>query len=269
MKHAVFICLLLAFTAIGCRDAAEFFSFTGRPESSDGWLQDYEASSIDVWEAFRRVTLDNGVIEKEDPIAMELSGLNKNRNSSETDGYNMKGKVYDKSSDGKVRARLIVHAWFAKNADGGERPDIAKEYTNAVFRVLQAWKGEKDEREKGRVATTSEDPVAEDEAIGYFKVKPADAFAVCEEVAKRYGKVEQAEADKGFIRSTKSNALEKTSDDVRMNVYDRTEGESVRVKISVRVRDGKEGKPAQEIAKGYMGEIRSELEKRFGEKSGG
>jgi hypothetical protein len=269
MKHMLVLCLLIAPFTLGCRDAAEFFSFTGKPEGADGWLQDYEAGPIDVWEAFRRVALDNGMIEKEDPIKMELSGINKEPGSSEKDGYNIKGRVYDKSRDGKQRARLIVQAWYAKSAHGGERQDIARDYTNAVYHVLAAWKGDKAEREKGRVATTSEDPVQDDEAIGYFKVKPADAFAVCEEVAKRYGKVEQAEREKGFIRSTKTNALEKTADDVRMNVYDRTEGESVRVKISVRVRDGKEGKPAQEIAKGYMGEIRSEMEKRFGEKTGG
>ena len=267
MKHGLILLLVLA--ALGCRGTAEFFSFTGKPESHDGWSHDYEATPADTWEAFRLVMKTNGSIEREDPVAMELRGQNKPPDSSERDGYNVCGRVYDKSVDGSLRSRLIVHAWYARSADGGERPDIAREYTNAVYRTLKAWKGEGEEGDKGRLDTTSEDPLQPDEAVAYFRVRAADVFGVCEKVARRYGSVEQSEKGKGFLRAQKKNALEQTHDDVRMNVYDRSEGGSVRVKVSVRVRDGRENKPLQEIAKAYVGEIRTELEKRFGEQSGG
>lgn len=270
MKHALsalLVAMALAF-ASGCRETAEFFSFTGSPEGADGWMQDYEASARDTWEAFREVAKQNGKIEKEDQEAMELSGLNIAPDSSSTKGYNIKGKVYDKSRDGKTLSRIIVHAWYANNADGGERQDIAKEYSNAVWRVLKQWKGGDEDPDKGRLDTTSEDAVQEDEAVAYFKVKPAQAFEAAEVVAKLYGEIEQSEKDKNFIRAVKKNPLEKTQDDVRISIYDKTEGTSTRVKISVRVRDGKEQKPQQEIAKGYVSEIRKELEKRFGAEAG-
>ncbi|MBX3474214.1 MAG: hypothetical protein KF754_07505 [Planctomycetes bacterium] len=268
MKHAMLIAVLAMITLGGCREAAEFFSFTGKPESTDGWLQDYEASTRDTWEAFRLVVKQNGRIDKEDAEKMELTGLNLPPDSSSTMGYNLRGKVYDKTKDGKVVSRLIVHAWFSKNADGGERQDIAKEYTNAVWRVIKKWKGGDEDPDKGRLDTTSEDAVADDEAVAYFKVKPGQAFEAAEAVAKAYGAIEQSEKDRGFIRAAKKNPLEKNQDDVRITIYDRTEGESLRVKVSVRVRDGKEQKPLQEIAKGYVSEIRKELEKRFGAEAG-
>lgn len=271
MKHALTLLILSLFAlafAPGCRETAEFFSFTGSPESADGWMQDYEASTRDTWEALREVAKQNGKIEKEDPERLELSGLNIAPDSSSTKGYNIKGRVYDKSKDGQAVSRLIVHAWYANNADGGERQDIAKEYTNAVWRVLKQWKGGDEDPDKGRLDTTSEDAVQDDEAVAYFKVKPDQAFEAAEAVAKLYGAIEQAEKDKGFMRAVKKNPLEKTQDDVRISIYDRTEGDKLRVKVSVRVRDGKEDKPLQEIAKGYISEIRKELEKRHGAEAG-
>jgi len=270
MKHALatlFALIAISFAA-GCRETAEFLSFTGSPEGADGWLQDYEASHTDTWEAFRLVAQQNGRIDKEDPKSMELSGVNLPPDSSSTKGYTIRGKVYDKSKDGKPQARLIVHSFYANNADGGERQDIAKEYTNAVWRVLKQWKGGEEDPNKGRLDTTSDAAVLEDEAVAYFKVKPDQAFEAAETVAKLYGAIEQSEKDKGFMRAVKKNPLEKTQDDVRISIYDKTEGENIRVKISVRVRDGKEQKPQQEIAKGYVSEIRKELEKRFGAEAG-
>ncbi|MBE7492163.1 MAG: hypothetical protein HS108_10460 [Planctomycetes bacterium] len=271
MKHLVFVLALTLFAlafAPGCRETAEFFSFTGSPESNDGWLQDYEATPADTWEAFRLVALQNGRIEREDPKTMELWGLNIAPDSASTKGYNIRGRVYDRSKDGQVAARLIVHARYAKNADGGERQDIAKEYTNAVWRVLKQWKGGDEDPDKGRLDTTSEEAVKDDEAVAYFKLKPEQVFEAAEAVAKVYGEVEQSEKDKGFLRAVKKNPLEKSQDDVRISVFNRTEGDSPRAKISVRVRDGKENKPLQEIAKGYIAEIRKELEKRHGADAG-
>ncbi|MBK9976109.1 MAG: hypothetical protein IPP14_15150 [Planctomycetes bacterium] len=271
MTRVILTSLLMAFAVlplISCRETAEFFSFTGKPEGDNGWLQDYESTPKDTWEAFRLVAKQNGRIDNENPDTMELRCFNLSPDSSEKEGYTVKGRVYDKTKGTEIRSRLIVHAWFAKSADGGARQDIAKEYSNAVWRVLKQWKGGDVEPGKTPIDTTSENPVAEDEAVSYFRVKPGQAFEACEAVAKLYGSVEQAEKDKGFLRAVKQNPLEKTRDDVRISVYDRTEGETVRVKVSVRVRDGADNKPLQEIAKAYVSEIRKELEKRFGADAG-
>lgn len=248
----------------GCRESGEFFSFTGKPEGADGWLEDYEANPKDVWEAFRLVMKDNGRITKEDPERMTIEGINLAHDSSETDGYNVKGTVYDKSRDGRMVGRLIVHAWYANNANERERQDVAYSYTNAVYRVLRQWKGNKEEDpNKNRVETTSDAPVEADEAVGYYRVSRDQALAACEAVVKAYGTVEEVRKEQGFLRGLKKNALEKSADDVRISAYDRTEGDKVRVKISIRVR-GPKNEALQEVAQGYLAEIRKELEKRHG-----
>lgn len=253
------VCLLA-----GCRESGEFFSFTGKPEGADGWLEDYEANPKDVWEAFRLVVKDNGRINKEDPERMTLEGISLQPDSSDTDGYNIKGTVYDKSSNGRMVGRLIVNAWYANNANERERQDVAYSYTNAVYRVLRQWKGNKEkDPDTHRIETTADAPVEADEAIGYYRVTRDQAVSACEAVLKAYGSVEEVRKEQGFLRGQKKNALEKTADDVRVSVYDRTEGEKVRVKISVRVQ-GPKNEPLQDVAQGYIGEIRKELEKRHG-----
>lgn len=247
----------------GCRDAAEFFHWAGTPTGQDGWLHDYDSTPNDTWEAFRVIMRDNGSITTEDPAKMELRGVYKPHDSSARDGIEVKGTVYDKSEDGEVRSRLIVHCWYARNANDRERPDTAREYCNAVFRLLKAWKGEPID-EKPTVSTTGEEPVAADEGIGFFKVTPAQAFSAAELVIKTYGSVEQSEAATGFIRGQKKNALEKTVDEVRVNIYDRTEGDKTRVKVSVKVRSGDGNKAMQDVARSYVAEIQRELEKRHG-----
>jgi hypothetical protein len=262
-KCILLVALLLLTLAAGCREAGEFMAFTGHPESTDGWSEDYKSSPSDVWEAFRRVARDNGSIKDENPEEMSLTGEYKPHDSSEWDGISVKGRVYDKSEDGELRTRLIVHAWYSRNANDRDRPGTAREYCNAVYRVLKAWKGEGVDEDPS-VTTTSEDPVKDDEAIGFFKVKPKDSFEAAKKVIAQYGEIEQAEDKSFYIRGVKKNALEKTSDEVRVNIYDRTEGDSVRSKVSVRVRAGEDNKPLQEVAKSYVAEIRKELEKKFG-----
>lgn len=255
--------LLTLLIAAGCRDAGEFMAFTGHPEGSDGWSEDYDSSPADVWEAFRRVARDNGTITDEDPENMSLRGEYKPHDSSEWDGIAIKGQVYDKSEDGVMRTRLIVHSWYSRNASDRDRPETAREYCNVVYRVLKAWKGEGVDEDPS-VTTTSEDPVQEDEAIAFFKVTTVQAFEVAKSVIAKYGEIEQAEEKSGYIRGVKKNALESTSDEVRVNIYNRTEGESVRSKVSIRVRAGEDNKPLQAIAKSYLSEIRKELEKKYG-----
>ncbi|MCB9932031.1 MAG: hypothetical protein H6841_01265 [Planctomycetes bacterium] len=264
-KRIGFLALIAVALALaaGCRDAGEFMAFTGAPEGADGWGETYEASPADVWEAFRLVARDNGTIKDEDPDEMTLRGEYKPHDSSEWDGIAIKGQVYDKGEGEKLASRLIVHAWYSRNANDRERPEVAREYCNSVFRVLKAWKGEVVD-EDPTVTTTSEDPVKEDEAIGFFKVKPEQAFAVCKTVIGKYGAVEQADDKSFYIRGVKTNALESTKDDVRVNVYDRTEDAGARCKVSVRVRAGEDNAALQEIARSYVAEIRKELEKQFG-----
>lgn len=264
MKLKVGLLAIVAVTLLAsCRDAGEWMSFTGSPEGNDGWGETYEASPSDVWEAFRLVARDNGTITEEDPDEMSLRGEYKPHDSSEWRGIAIKGRVYDKGEGEKLASRLIVHAWYTRNANDRERPDTAREYCNAVFRVLKAWKGEQVD-DKPTVSTTSEDPIKEDEAISYFKVTPAQAYAVCKGVIAKYGEVEQADDKTFYIRGVRSNPLESTRDDVRVSIWDRTEDAGARCKVSVRVRDGKDNKALQEVARGYMAEIRKELEKQFG-----
>lgn len=262
MKYAWVLLLLIAALA-GCRESGEFMAWTGSPEGQDGWKEDYEASPADVWEALRLVARDNGTITDEDPEEMTMKGEYKPHDSSEWDGIAMKAKIYDKSEGGtELRTRLIVHAWYARNANDRERPDTAREYCNAVFRVLKAWKGEPVDDDP-TVTTTSEEPVRNDEAIGFYKLTREQVYAAAKTVIAKYGKIEQAE-DKGFyIRGTKENALEVKKDDVRVNIYDRTEEGAVRTKVSVRVL-GEGNEPQQEIARSYLSEIRKELEKAHG-----
>jgi hypothetical protein len=262
MRYAI-VLLLAVVTLAGCRESGEFFAWTGSPEAQDGWKEDYASSPADVWEAFRLVVRDNGTIKEERPEEMSLTGEYKPSDSAEWDGISIKGQVYDKSDGGKeLRTRLIVHAWYARNANDRERPETAREYCNAVFRVLKAWKGE-DIDDDPTIATTSEEPVREDEAIGFFKLTPAQVYAASKTVISKYGSVEQAEEKGLYIRGTKQNALESTKDDVRVNIYDRTEEGVARSKISVRVL-GEGNVPLQEIARSYLAEIRKELEKQFG-----
>jgi hypothetical protein len=249
--------------ASGCRDAGEWMKFTGGPETEDGWGETYEYAPADVWEAFRVVARDNGTIEEEDPTEMSLKGEYKPHDSTEWDGVSIRGQVYDKSEDGKVAARLIVHAWYAKNANDRARQDTARDYCNTVFKVLKQWKGEKIDEEP-TVSTSSEDPVKPDEAIGFFKVTPEQAYSACKAVVAKYGSVEQDDPKGLFLRGVKTNALEDTKDEVRVFVYDRTEQESIRSKVSIRVRAGEDNEAMQEVARSYMTEIRKELEKQFG-----
>ena len=262
-KCIVLVAMLLLTFAAGCRDAGEFMGFTGHPEGSDGWSEDYDSNPTDVWEAFRRVARDNGSITDENPEEMSLRGEYKPHDSSEWDGLSIKGRVYDKAEGDQLRTRLIVHAWYSRSANDRERPATAREYCNAVFRVLKAWKGEGVD-ENPTVTTTSEDPVKEDEAVAFFKVTPAQTFAAAKDVIAKYGEIEQADDKSFYIRGVKKNALESTSDEVRVNIYDRTEGESTRSKLSVRVRAGEDNKALQEVARSYANEIRKELEKKYG-----
>ena len=255
--------LLLLFASTGCRDAGEFFAWNGTPQGDDGWSEDYAATTNDVWEAIRTVVRDNGSIKEEDPEEMYIRGEYKPDDSTEWDGIEMKAQVYDKSEDGQLRTRLIVHAWYARQANDRGRPGTAREYCNTVFRVLKQWQGE-DVDEDPSVTTTSEDPVKDDEAIGFFKVTPQQAFGVAKKVLAEYGEIEQEETEGLFIRATKVNALESTNDDVRLSIYDRTEDEGPRCKVSVRVRRGEDNAALQDVAKSYVNEIRKELEKQFG-----
>jgi hypothetical protein len=261
MRYALLLIVAVAALA-GCRESAEFFYWSGAPEGQDGWKEDYEASPSDVWEALRLVARDNGSITEENPEEMSLKGEYKPHDSSEWDGFSMKAQVYDKSEGTEVRARLIVHAWYAGNANDRERPDTAREYCNEVFRVIKAWKGEGVD-EDPTVTTTSEEPVRDDEAIGFFKLTREQVYGAAKSVIARYGKIEQSDDKAFYIRGTKENALEKAKDDVRVNLYDRTEEGNVRTKISVRVL-GEGNEPLQEIARSYMAEIRKELEKAHG-----
>jgi hypothetical protein len=262
MRLTGLLLVFVAFAGFGCRDSAEFFGFTGSPAGDDGWSHDYNATTHDTWEAFRLIVKDNGTITSEDPDNMELEGVYKPHDSSERDGINIRGKVYDKSKPDELRSRLIIHAWYARSANDAERPHTAREYCNTVFRVLKQWKGE-DIDEDPRVDAGSDNPVLADEAVGYFRVSPADVLATCEGVVRQYGEIEQLDADKGFIRGNKKNPLEKETQEVRISVYDRTEGERVRSKVSVRVR-GADDKPLQEVSKAYIAAIRDELQKKYG-----
>jgi hypothetical protein len=258
--HSIALLLVVGFAVAGCRSSAEFFGFVGTPASDDGWSHDYNSTANDTWEAIRRVVKDNGEITWEDPVNMKLEGLY--HNATEGEPLNMKAAVYDKSSPEELRSRLIVHCWYARLAHDRGRPDDAREFCNVVYRLLKEARGEGVD-EDPEVTTTSEKAVEPDEAIGFFKVSREQAFATCEAVMKEFGDVAQAEPEKGYLRGKKVNALEKQSQEVVINVYDRTEGKDVRVKVSVKVR-GAEDKPMQEIAKAYVGQIHERLEKQFG-----
>jgi hypothetical protein len=261
MKTALLMLASALVLVAGCRSAAEFMGFTGRPEGNSGWSHDFEAPPQDVYEAFRLVVRDNGVIESESPEEFSLRGLYKPHDSRERDGINLRGRVYDHSSEAGVRSRLIVHAWYARAATDRDRQDLARSYCNSVHRVLQQWRGDEPEAPTG-VTTTSEEPLAEDEAVGYFSVTQAEAIDASRKLVEQYGSVDQLEAN--FIRGRKHNPLEPHTQEVRVWVYDRTEQDRVRVKLSVRVRDH-ENRPLPEVARAYVAEIRKELERRLGE----
>lgn len=264
MKIAILPILLLALLAASsCRDAGEFMGFTGSPEGTGGWAEDYNSTPADVWEAFRAVVRDNGTIIEEKPDEMYIRGEYKPHDSKERDGIQMRGTVYDKSTETEVRTRLIVHAWYHRSVDDRERPHTAREYCNTVYRVLQQWKGGEVEKDSS-ITTTSDEPIREDEGVGYFKLTTEQVHKASLTVLRKYGSIEQDDGPGGFIRAIKENALETTKDDVRVNIYNRDEEGVVRTKISVRVRSGNKNEPLQEIARSYVAEIRKELEKAHG-----
>ncbi len=252
--------VLLVFA--GCRDAAEFFGYVGSPVSDDGWSHDYNATTHDTWEAFRAVVRDNGEITSENQDEMSLTGIYKPHDSSESDGIHLRGRVYDKSSPDDLRSRLIIYCWYNRAANDRGRQHLARDYCNTVFRVLRKARGEGVDDEP-RVDTTSEPAVQEDEAVAYFQVTRQQAFEAAREVLTEFGSVEQSEPDQGFLRGSKVNPLEKQAQEVRVSVYDRTEGDNLRAKVSVRVRSA-DDKPLQEVAQAYISEIRGRLLKQAG-----
>lgn len=256
--------MLAMLVLAGCREAGEFMGFTGTPSGDDGWREDYEATPQDVWEAIRQVVRDHGYITEEDPAAMKLEGFHHPDGTSERDRLNLRAAVYDKSDGDELHSRLIVNVWYQRQATDNGHPDKARDYCNSVFGLLRSWKGG-DVDEDSSVTTTSEGPVEPDEAVAYFELQPAQVFEVAKEIVAKFGEVEQANDDTRFLRGTKQNPLEKSRDDVRVNVYDRTEDDGPRSKLSVRVRAGEaSGEPLQEIAKSYVAEIHKELQERFG-----
>lgn len=251
------VAVLLAVFLSSCRGSAEFFGFTGKPDGLNGWSHDYNATPQDTWEAFRLIVRDNGEITKEDTAAMQLDGMYSMTDYERGGGFRVWGKVYDKSSEGELRSRLVVRCWDQRAASDGERPRDASAFCDRVYAVLKAWRGEGPDN-KPTVTTTSEAPVQADEAIGFFAATPAQAYEVCHAVVKEHGDVDQAEPEGGFIRGKKRNPLERETQDVRVHIYDRTEGDDIRVKVSVRVR-GPGGQPMQDVARAYVELIHERL----------
>lgn len=260
-------CLLLCLVSmahLGCRDAQEFFGFAGSPNGEDGWRHDYNSSASDVWEALRIVVRDNGKITDENPEEMRIQGLNISNPDNEDDSYMIKARILDMSTENEVRTRVHMNIWYANDNTDGSNPDLAREYCYTIRRLLQAWKGG-ETKPHGGLQTGSEDPVKKDEAVGFYRVDMNQAFDVASKIVKTFGEIDQSDPNGGFIRGHRVIPLEDKKDDVRVQLHDRSEGDSKRVKISVRVVD-KDGRPQQDIAKKYLEEIRKELESRFSEK---
>jgi hypothetical protein len=257
MMAALLGCALI--WVAGCRSAAEFMGFTGKPEGNSGWSHDYNATPQDVYEAFRVIVRDNGQIENEVPEELHVEGLYIRDGRTPRTGITVRGTVYDHSTDDEVRSRLIVHAWYSRAAGDRERQELARDYCNSVFHLLRDWQGEP-RKDDSALTTTSDEPIAEDEAVGYFRVTQEQAMEVSRHIVELYGVVDQADA--GFLRGTKQNPLEPNAQEVRLWVYDRTEQDRVRVKLSVRVRSH-DNQPLQDVARAYVGEIRKELERRY------
>lgn len=260
-------CLMLCVVSIvhlGCQEAQEFLGFVGTPDGDDGWRHDYNDSPSDVWDVLRTIVRDNGKITDEDPEKMRISGLNIPNPDNEDDSYMVEARVLDLSDDAEVRTRVHLRVWYDDANEDNGYPDIAREYCYTVRRVLRERNGTETKPDLG-VQTGSEDPIKNDEAVGFYRVTVDQAFSVATDVVKEFGEVDQQSKDKGFIRGHRIIPLEDKKDDVRVQVYDRSEGEGKRVKISVRVTD-KDNKAQQDIAKKYLEEIRKELESRFGKK---
>jgi hypothetical protein len=249
--------------AAGCESAGDRLGFSGRPEGNTGWNHDYPALPQDVWEAFRMVVRDNGRITVEHPERLELEGLQFDASTGEHYPRRVRGRVYDQSRDGVTRSRLIVFVWNPRLAHEAHDQNMAYSYTIAVRNVLRERAAPPPPAE-ARVQTTSEDPLEPDEAVAFFRVTPAQAFAAAREIVAAHGEVEQADEGAYFLRGRRRVPLEQHRDEVRVHVYDRTEGERARVKLSVRVR-GRENTPLAEAARGYVAEIAKLLEERHGE----
>lgn len=235
----------------------------GEPESDDGYSLDYNAAPQDVFEAFRRVALDNGEIEKTNADEMSLAGKRINKAAGETSHDNFKGRVYDKSTKDKPRAKLIVHVRYPGAAVDAGRPDTARAYCFAVHRTLIAMKGGYQPKDDS-VITGSEPAVMEDEAVGYFKVQRKDALEALKQVVAENGEVKEYDEQKAFLTGVRKSKLETKGDDVQGWVYDRNEQNVVRCKVSVRVRSLGDNKPQQETARSFIKAVRELLEKRFG-----
>ncbi len=274
MNRVLFLTLplaaLLLFAVTACESAPDALPTGiaigwGEPEADDGYSLDYNATPQDVFEAFRRVCVDNGEIETTNADELSLAGKRFNKAAGETSFDRFNGHVYDKSDKEKPRARLIVHVRYPGAAQDAGRPDTARSYCFAVHRTLIAMQGGEKPKDNS-VITGSEPPALEDEALGYFKVARADALAALKQVVADNGEVKEFDETKAFITGVRKSKLEVKGDDVQGWVYDRNEQNVTRCKVSVRVRSLTDNKPQQETAKSYIKAVREALEKKFGGK---
>jgi hypothetical protein len=274
MNRALFLMLplagLLLFAVTACESAPDALPTGiaigwGSPEGDDGYSLDYNATPQDVFEAFRRVCVDNGEIEKTDAEEMSLAGKRFDKAAGETSFDRFNGRVYDKSDKENHRALLVVHVRYPGAAQDGGRPDTARSFCFAVHRTLIATQGGHKPKDDS-VIVGSEPPVQEDEAVGYFKVPRADALAALKQVVAENGEVKEFDEAKAFITGVRKSKLEVKGDDVQGWVYDRNEQNVVRSKVSVRVRSLTDNKSQQETAKSYIKAVREALEKKFGGK---
>lgn len=259
---------LLLFAVTACESAPDALPTGiaigwGEPESDDGYSLDYNATPQDVFEAFRRVAVDNGEIEKTNADEMSLAGKRINKAAGEVTHDNFKGQVYDKSTKEKPRAKLIVHVRYPGAAVDGGRPDTARAYCFAVHRTLIAMQGGHKPKDNS-VIVGSEPDVLEDEAVGYFKVQRKDALEALKQVVSENGEIKEFDEAKAFITGVRKSKLETKGDDVQGWVYDRNEQSVVRCKVSVRVRSLNDNKPQQETARSFVKAVREILEKKFG-----
>lgn len=266
-----FFCLtllgLLALAQSACVEVAQISPGLsvgfGSPEGDDGYSLDYRVPPADVWEAFRKVARENGEIEKENHDEMSLSGKRINKAAGEQTWDVIKGRVYDKSDGKETRARLIVHVRYPGAAEGGGLPDTARSYCFAVQRVLIAQQGGEKPKDNS-VVVGSEPPVQSDEAVGYFKASRDQVYEALLQVIRENGELSENDAAKAYATGLRKSKLEPVGDEVRGWVYDRTEQQNVRAKVSVRVRSKKEDAPQQDTAKAYVKAIREALEKKLG-----
>lgn len=260
-KWIVMLALAAGVLLSGCREAGEWAGLVGKPVDDDGWRHDYADTTQDVWEAIRSVVRDNGKIIEEDAEEMEIRGQYIDELTFGSGEIEVKAKVYDKSEGDRIRTRLIVHCWW----DAGPRHDpereTARDYCYTVYHLLREWKGE--EPVETGITTTTDDPLKDDEAAGYYRVTSEDAYTSARDIIKKYGEISQEDKAGGYIRGLKKNELEDNAQEVRVQIYDRTEDEGPRVKISVRVTEEKTDKPRQDIAKNYLKAIRKSLESKL------